>query len=388
MSNKPKNILFRADSSSTIGTGHIMRDLVLAEQFSDDNIIFATQDLPGNINHKIEEKEYTIEILHSNDIEKLDTLIKKLKIDMIVIDHYSIDYNFEKQLKESNPSLIIMVLDDTYERHYCDILLNHNIYADSTRYKNIVPENCELRCGAEYTLLREEFKAEKLKENKLFISKLNILIAMGGADHANLNVKILDVLENFSEIQVNVVTTTANQHLANLQEYVKNRNNVTVHVNSNQMAKLMYKSDLAIVTPSVTVNEIVVMDVPFIAIQTAENQRYMAQYLMDNNYHVLTRFDKKTLHENIKILLKKIDELLMLFKNIIDVDTDLQYAVLQWRNHIDIRKNMYTDDIITRDEHTAWLKSLQTNTKTHVYIAYKSSQPIGLVSINNDKSNT
>ena len=73
----------------------------------------------------------------------------------------------------------------------------------------------------------------------------------------------------------------------------------------------------------------------------------------------------------------------MIFKNIIDVNTDLQYAVLQWRNYIDIRKNMYTDDVITRDEHTAWLKSLQTNSKTHVYIAYKSNQPIGLVSINN-----
>ena len=50
-----KNILIRADSSSTIGTGHIMRDLVLAKQFPDAHIIFATQDLPGNINHKIQE---------------------------------------------------------------------------------------------------------------------------------------------------------------------------------------------------------------------------------------------------------------------------------------------------------------------------------------------
>jgi len=48
-----KNILFRADSSSTIGMGHIMRDLVLAEQYSDSNIIFVIQEPNGNINHKI-----------------------------------------------------------------------------------------------------------------------------------------------------------------------------------------------------------------------------------------------------------------------------------------------------------------------------------------------
>ncbi len=33
ISSKIKNILFRADSSSTIGTGHIMRDLVLTNKY-------------------------------------------------------------------------------------------------------------------------------------------------------------------------------------------------------------------------------------------------------------------------------------------------------------------------------------------------------------------
>ena len=56
-----KNILIRADSSSTIGTGHIMRDLVLAEQFTDANIIFAVQDLPGNTNQPLGVATYRIE---------------------------------------------------------------------------------------------------------------------------------------------------------------------------------------------------------------------------------------------------------------------------------------------------------------------------------------
>ena len=155
----PKSILIRADSSSTIGTGHIMRDLVLADQYKDATITFATQNLPGNINHKIEEKQYSIEILKSNNIEELIGIIKKLAIDMIIIDHYGIDYEYEKALKEIT-GISIFVLDDTYEKHHCDILLNHNIYAEKSRYRSLVPEHCELRCGTNFTLLREEIRSK------------------------------------------------------------------------------------------------------------------------------------------------------------------------------------------------------------------------------------
>ncbi len=60
-------VLFRANSSSTIGTGHIMRDLVLAKEYRE--VIFATEELEGNINYKIEEAGYRVEILKSNSEE-------------------------------------------------------------------------------------------------------------------------------------------------------------------------------------------------------------------------------------------------------------------------------------------------------------------------------
>ena len=84
-----KTILFRADSSSTIGTGHIMRDLILASGYAKEEhkILFATQNLEGNINHKIKEAGYENIILKSNDRKELNKLIQKLKVDLLVIDH-------------------------------------------------------------------------------------------------------------------------------------------------------------------------------------------------------------------------------------------------------------------------------------------------------------
>ncbi len=294
------NILIRADSSSYIGTGHIMRDLVLAKQYPNQNIIFATQNLDGNINYKIIEAGYRIELLESNDFEELNEIIKKLSIDMIIIDNYDIDYNFEKDL---NPNLKIFVLDDTYEKHFCDVLLNHNIYANEKKYKKKVPNNCELRCGAKYTLLRDEFIEAKKQKN--IVKKKTIFLAIGGADHKNLNIKILKVIETFKkDLQVNLVTTTANKNLEEVKEYCKDKKWINLQINSNEIAKLMIQSDFAIVTPSVTANEIFYLDLPMIAIKTAKNQNQMYKYLKKQGYSSMKKFDKQKLNKYLKLFLK------------------------------------------------------------------------------------
>lgn len=300
------NILVRADSSSYIGTGHIMRDLVLAKQYKNENIIFSTQDLVGNINHKIEEENYKIELLKSNDFEELNKLVKKFEIDMIIIDNYDIDYNFEKKLKEDNSSLKIFVLDDTYEKHFCDILLNHNIYADEKKYKNKVPKHCELRCGAKYTLLRDEFLEAKKAKKRVKKKNQTIFLGLGGADHKNLNIKILKVVEKFKKsLKVNLVTTTANKHLEELKGYCKDKKWINLQINSNEVAKLMSKSDFAIVTPSVTANEIFYLDLTMITIKTAKNQNQMHKYLKKKGYFTMKKFDKQKLNKYLKLFLKR-----------------------------------------------------------------------------------
>lgn len=292
------NILFRVDSSSAIGLGHLMRCLVLAQQYPKDTVIFACQDLTGNVNHKITQANYPIQLLKSNDSDELINLIKKLSIAMVVFDHYGIDYQFEKTIKQQT-GVKILSIDDIYKPHYCDILLNHNIYAKNEHYKDLVPDFCEIRCGAKYTLIRDEFK--QIKSKKRIINKENptVFIAMGGADTANISLAVIKVLLEFGNITINLATTNANPNLNTLQGFADPYNNINIYINSGNIARLMNNSDFAIITPSVIVYEVMYLDLPFIAIKTADNQKYIYNYLMRNNFLTLEHMNKQELHNKI-----------------------------------------------------------------------------------------
>ena len=276
------NILFRVDSSSEIGLGHLKRCLVLAEQYQQDNIVFSVQDLKGNANKIISDKGYALSVLSDNSIDELTQKIIELKIDMVVFDHYGIDDKFEKNIKEKT-SVQILSFDDTYEKHYCDILLNHNIYANAEQYKGLVPELCEIKCGKEYTLISDEFREIKIRKRPLNKDNPVVFVSLGGSDSGNISLTILKALVEFDDITINLATTSSNNNITKLQSFSEQYQNVNIYINFN-IAVLMNNSDCAIITPSVIVYEAMYLDLPFLAIQTADNQSYISDYLANNNY--------------------------------------------------------------------------------------------------------
>jgi len=370
------NILFRADSSSKIGLGHIMRDLVLAAQYPNANITFATLDLEGNINHKILEAGYKVHILESSEKKELKNLIQSLQIDLLVIDHYGIDFKIEKYIKEKT-GVKILSLDDTYEKHHCDILLNHNISAKKKKHKHLVPKNCELRCGSAFTLLREEFYEQKKKEYKKYTYITTIFLAMGGSDSSNVNLKILKVLSEFKNIQVHLITTSSNSNLSILQEYVQDKEWVKLHINSTNIAKLMRKSDFGIITPSVTANEAYFMELHFIAIQTAQNQDDIYKYLKMKGYFVLDVFNAAKLKKLIKMELDKTERVTLI--DFVDLSLEEKKMVLEWRNHQEIKKWMHTKDDIKLESHLDFIDSLQNKKDKQYMVVKKDGNYIGVV---------
>ena len=276
------NILFRVDSSSKIGIGHVMRCLVLAEQYKKDNIVFATQNLEGNANQKIIDEGNKLIVLDDGSVNQLIQKIDELNVDMVIFDHYGINYDFERAIKEGS-GVKILSFDDIYKKHYCDILLNHNIYADAGKYKSLVPDFCEIRCGEKYTLVRDEFKKIEIKKKLPNKGKIVIFVCLGGADTNNISLPVLEILSDFDNVIVNLATTSSNKNIDQLLGFSKQYEDINICINCN-VAELMSNSNFSIITPSVIVHEVMTIKLPFIAMMTADNQEMMYQYLCENNY--------------------------------------------------------------------------------------------------------
>jgi UDP-2,4-diacetamido-2,4,6-trideoxy-beta-L-altropyranose hydrolase len=96
-------IVIRCDSSYQIGTGHIYRDLSLAQQLRviGFTVIFCCKDLPGNISDKVKDLKFEVHILgvQTNQVEEIDW-IKSQKPSWVVIDHYGIDTVYESEIKK------------------------------------------------------------------------------------------------------------------------------------------------------------------------------------------------------------------------------------------------------------------------------------------------
>lgn len=271
-------VLFRSDSSSQIGFGHIKRDLVLAKQY--DDVSFACLALEGSL---IDEIPYPVYELESASIYELINLIKEHKFELLIIDHYDIGYDDEKLIKLET-GIKILSFDDETKPHHCDILLNVNAYSKASDYEGLVPFRCEVRCGFSHALIRDEFYEEsKIKREKIW----DYFICLGGTDIKNLSMQIASDLPKNKKIAI--ATSSSNPNLKKLEKFAQDHENIKLFIDDN-IAKLMNESIKLIISASSLVNEALILKANFKAICYVKNQKPTANWLVQKGYEVEYRF--------------------------------------------------------------------------------------------------
>ncbi|WP_058307196.1 UDP-2,4-diacetamido-2,4,6-trideoxy-beta-L-altropyranose hydrolase [Gracilibacillus massiliensis] len=290
-------IVFRVDSSYQIGTGHVRRCLVLAEQLRkrEAEVTFICHNFPGNVNHFIKERGFSLVELSYLENQpkkciqknwKLDAsntleLIRQYStVDYLVVDHYGLDEKWEKNVASYVQHL--MIIDDLANRnHYCDTLVDQNLLENmEKRYVDLVPDKATLLLGPKYLLLREEFK-QTLPIDKSNQYIRNIFVSFGGTDPTNDTYKTLKALIQLSNhpFTINTIISTNHPDFKQIQALANNYPSVCIHTDTNQMALLMKKADLAIGAGGTTTWERCYLQLPTLTIETAPNQRDILNHL-------------------------------------------------------------------------------------------------------------
>lgn len=305
-------VVFRVDASIEMGIGHVMRCLTLADALREEGAQcrFVCREHPGHLFNQIAERGYQVYALpieqmsqseieaaplaHASwlgsdwmtDAQQTGKCIGSQTADWLIVDHYSLDERWEKQLRANCRN--IMVIDDLADRnHDCNLLLDQTYGRLEEDYEQRTPTGCTQLTGAKYALLRPEFAALReysLKRRKEPILK-HLLISMGGVDRDNITGKVLRVLEKSSlpeGCRVSVVMGENAPWLENVRSLaLKLPCPVEVKVNVKNMAQLTADSDLAIGAAGSTSWERCCLGVPTLMAILAENQREIAGALAD-----------------------------------------------------------------------------------------------------------
>lgn len=319
---KGMKVVFRADASLQIGSGHVMRCLTLAEALRAEGATcyFICREHPGNLLDFIRSKHFEAfsldateaadpdvslasqesQLAHSawlgapqsQDASECAALLGNLMPDWLVVDHYALDARWETALKKYYNELL--VIDDLADRpHVCKILLDQNHGRTERDYIELVPDSCQILAGARFALLRPEFAQLRKRSLERRNSPVlqHLLITMGGVDQANATGLILQALRVCplpDDCRISVVMGLKAPCLASVSEIAATMPWPTeVLVNVTDMAERMTSADLIIGAAGSTSWERCCLGVPTIMVVLANNQKPGAEALLRSGCVVL-----------------------------------------------------------------------------------------------------
>lgn len=287
-------VVFRADASVALGTGHIRRCLALAAELAtrETCVLFVCRALPGHMMEEIIARGFSAARLQDSDGEAslpadLDAQAMATAviewggtIDWIVVDHYGLERRWERLVRGHAARL--MVIDDRGDRpHDCDLLLDQNLPNPAqAHYSSLIPPGARQLLGTDYALLAPEFSRMRggaLARRHGTMDRL--LVSMGGTDPANETAKVLAGFARSShgDMTVDVVVGAANPNRSRVQSLCDTLPSCRMHVETRRMAELMCAADVAIGAGGSTTWERCTLALPAIAVTLSADQEPIAR---------------------------------------------------------------------------------------------------------------
>jgi UDP-2,4-diacetamido-2,4,6-trideoxy-beta-L-altropyranose hydrolase len=294
-----QKLLIRADASTRIGVGHLMRCLALGQAWKDagGEVIFITACSNEPLLQRLYDDGFEVHRLDysypdAQDWQMTRRLLAEHPAAWLVLDGYHFDSTYQWQVKEAGYRLL--VIDDMAHlpHYYADIVLNQNIHAESLSY------SCEsytrLLLGTKYVLLRREFLKWQGWKREIPDVARKILVTLGGADPENVTLKVIQALQKIDmpNLELKIIVGPCNRHLKSLKDAMLSAPcSMQILQEVNIMSDLMAWADVTVSAAGSTSWELAFMGLPGVILILGENQERAAQILTERKVFISPQYE-------------------------------------------------------------------------------------------------
>lgn len=294
-----RSIVFRVDSSATIGSGHLVRCLTLADQLRAEgcNIAFICREHAGNLIRLIESRGFGVIRLpvtagrasngpyetwlgSDSETDAANTVAAfPAKPDWLIVDHYAIEEEWERIVRPSVGR--ILVIDDlANRRHDCDALLDQNLVVDyRSRYDGLLSDTAVRLLGPRFALLQPEYAKLKASRTSSGNRVQRVLVYFGATDAGLTLMSVRAIIAMSRRVNCDVVLGPASADWAAVDQLAKANPTIALHGALPSLAPLMAQADLAVGAGGATSWERLCLGLRSIVVTLADNQDPIAREL-------------------------------------------------------------------------------------------------------------
>ncbi|TAJ15991.1 MAG: UDP-2,4-diacetamido-2,4,6-trideoxy-beta-L-altropyranose hydrolase [Planctomycetota bacterium] len=213
-------LLLRADASSAIGTGHVMRCLALAQAWTERGGVasFASADCASALAARLSTEGFELQPIDARagsaeDARATIRLARRRGARWVALDGYHFGAPYQAHLRAAG--LRVLLFDDEARAgaYEADLLLNQNLHAAERDY-GWRSGSARLLLGSQYALLRREFRRGAQPREDVPERAHRLLVTLGGADPSNATERVLRALTRLRipDLEVLCLAGAANPH--------------------------------------------------------------------------------------------------------------------------------------------------------------------------------
>lgn len=271
-------IAIRADGSESVGMGHVMRTMAIAEalQAKGAHVVYICAD--DNARCVIESRSFDCAVLQTNptnligELSALQAVLTDLRANFVFVDSfYASDAYFEEVQK------FCPVGSFAFGREFTmglSLLVSYLPNTDKEwLHGTFKKQNTKLLLGSSYVPLRSEFMLQTWRE--ISTQPAQVLIMAGGSDLFGMCLRVIDAMQEdpfWGNTRKHIVVGPACKGLKEARALSALNSSVTVHVSVSNMAELISSCDLAITACGYSVFELAACGVPMVTFATSDDQ--------------------------------------------------------------------------------------------------------------------